>query len=239
MNDAGDGERSSNGREGDRLDGWKEVARYIGRGVRTAQRWEKVLDLPVHRIRASGGEVVFAYRSEIDGWRDRVSLEIAAETDEPREGSAAQDMWYTDPGGRESNHVIVEVAPSATCGGRLADLVAVSVVVEPGNVGAGDSVSLTFTIRNDGVAPAPATRARLRLGSSPLRATLVDLVLADEPVPALQPKESATRHLRAPLPAGTPPGTYYVWVVADNDGLVPQFFAVNDFVRSAAIVVHH
>ena len=34
----------------DRLDSWKEIATYLGRGVRTAQRWEREEGLPVHRL---------------------------------------------------------------------------------------------------------------------------------------------------------------------------------------------
>lgn len=48
------------------LRSWKEVAEYMSRGIRTVQRWEKQLNLPVHRI-ANRGEV-FAFTSEIDGW---------------------------------------------------------------------------------------------------------------------------------------------------------------------------
>lgn len=33
----------------DQLTGWKEIAVHIGRGVRQAQRWEK-LGMPVHRV---------------------------------------------------------------------------------------------------------------------------------------------------------------------------------------------
>lgn len=49
----------------DRLDGWKEIAAYLRRAPRTAQRWEAQFGLPVHRI---GGEVVYALRSELDAW---------------------------------------------------------------------------------------------------------------------------------------------------------------------------
>ncbi len=31
-----------------RLNGWKEIAAHFGKGVRTVQRWEKALGLPVH-----------------------------------------------------------------------------------------------------------------------------------------------------------------------------------------------
>ena len=53
----------------DRLDSWKEIAAYVSRGVRTVRRWEREEGLPVHRHvhRVLGS--VYAYRSEIDAWR--------------------------------------------------------------------------------------------------------------------------------------------------------------------------
>ena len=33
---------------------WKEIAAYLGKGVRTVQRWEAVLGLPVHHRRNKG-----------------------------------------------------------------------------------------------------------------------------------------------------------------------------------------
>jgi hypothetical protein len=48
-----------------RLNGWKEIASYLGKGVRTVQRWESQFGLPVRRI---AGEVVFALRDEVDAW---------------------------------------------------------------------------------------------------------------------------------------------------------------------------
>lgn len=52
----------------ERLNGWKEIATHLGRGVRTAQRWEKELGLPVRRIHTGGGEAVFALRGELECW---------------------------------------------------------------------------------------------------------------------------------------------------------------------------
>lgn len=53
----------------DRLDSWKEIAAYVNRGVRTVRRWEHEEGLPVHRHvhRVLGS--VYAYKSEIDQWR--------------------------------------------------------------------------------------------------------------------------------------------------------------------------
>lgn len=57
-----------------RLDGWKEIAQYLGRNVRTVQRWERELQLPVRRMGASKGASVFALRSEIDAWLSAQNL---------------------------------------------------------------------------------------------------------------------------------------------------------------------
>jgi hypothetical protein len=61
----------------DRLDGWKEIAAHLRKGVRTVQRWEKELGLPVRRMGTGRGEVVCASRSELDAWR--ASLEKTAD----------------------------------------------------------------------------------------------------------------------------------------------------------------
>jgi Tol biopolymer transport system component len=53
---------------GERLDSWKEIARYLNRDVRTVQRWEETGGLPVHR-RVPGrlkGNPVYAYKAELE-----------------------------------------------------------------------------------------------------------------------------------------------------------------------------
>jgi TolB-like protein len=54
----------------DRLESWKEIASYLGRSVRTARRWETEEGLPVHRQMHHALGNVYAYRSEIDRWRE-------------------------------------------------------------------------------------------------------------------------------------------------------------------------
>jgi hypothetical protein len=51
-----------------RLNGWKEIAAHLGKGVRTVQRWERDYGLPIRRIGRPGGEIVFAFKQEIDRW---------------------------------------------------------------------------------------------------------------------------------------------------------------------------
>ena len=50
------------------LNSWKEIAFYLGRGVRTVQRWHVELRLPVHRVRHTPRSPVFAYTTELDEW---------------------------------------------------------------------------------------------------------------------------------------------------------------------------
>jgi Tol biopolymer transport system component len=69
MNDSEPGHsvEAANGRE--RLESWKEIAAYLGRGVTTVQRWEQQEGLPVHRLPHAKKGSIFAIRSELDDWR--------------------------------------------------------------------------------------------------------------------------------------------------------------------------
>src|SRR6266403_525174 len=51
-----------------KLVSWKEIASYLGREVRTVQRWERTEDLPVHRHEHQKKSTVYAYTSELDEW---------------------------------------------------------------------------------------------------------------------------------------------------------------------------
>ena len=55
------------GDPGPRLNSWKQIARHLGRDVRTVRRWERNdVGMPVHRV--PGGRSVFAYTRELDTW---------------------------------------------------------------------------------------------------------------------------------------------------------------------------
>jgi hypothetical protein len=51
-----------------RLSSWKEIAAYLGVDTKTAQRWEKLRGLPVHRAPGDLRSQVFAVHTEIDNW---------------------------------------------------------------------------------------------------------------------------------------------------------------------------
>jgi hypothetical protein len=48
--------------------GWKEIASYLGKGVRTIQRYEREVGLPIHRPAGKSRAAVIATRTELDGW---------------------------------------------------------------------------------------------------------------------------------------------------------------------------
>jgi Tol biopolymer transport system component len=68
-----------------RLDSWKEIASYLGRGVRTVQRWERDEGLPVHRLAHEKRGSVYAYRPEVDAWWESRRVTLSAEPPETAE----------------------------------------------------------------------------------------------------------------------------------------------------------
>jgi TolB-like protein/Tfp pilus assembly protein PilF len=54
--------------KGRRLDSWKAIAQFLGRDVRSVQRWEHERGLPVYRLPGQKGGAVFAYESELQQW---------------------------------------------------------------------------------------------------------------------------------------------------------------------------
>jgi hypothetical protein len=50
------------------LNGWKEIGSYLGRTVRTAQRWEAHLEMPIHRPATRKRTAVIAFSRELDTW---------------------------------------------------------------------------------------------------------------------------------------------------------------------------
>ena len=69
----------------DRLDSWKEIAAYLGRGIRTVQRWEREEGLPVHRLAHDKRGSIYARREELAAWWEsrRVTLAARSTSDTP------------------------------------------------------------------------------------------------------------------------------------------------------------
>jgi hypothetical protein len=50
------------------LESWKEISDYLHRSIKTCQRWEIELHLPVHRLEETSKARVFAFPDELDRW---------------------------------------------------------------------------------------------------------------------------------------------------------------------------
>jgi tetratricopeptide (TPR) repeat protein len=81
--------------QGTRLDGWKEIATYLGRAERTVKRWEAQRGLPTHRIPGEGRRAVFAFSAELDEWMRSSEAGIEPESAEGETDVAGS--W--EPGG--------------------------------------------------------------------------------------------------------------------------------------------
>jgi len=79
----------------DRLDSWKEIAAYLGREVRTVQGWEKNEALPIHRHQHARLGSVYAFKPELDAWR------------ESRKGVVESPTPIVEPIPKTANHRLV------------------------------------------------------------------------------------------------------------------------------------
>lgn len=50
------------------LTSWKEIGQYLGKSVRTVQRWEMEFGLPVRRPESNSRHAVLAIPEELDAW---------------------------------------------------------------------------------------------------------------------------------------------------------------------------
>ncbi|MEO8480758.1 MAG: hypothetical protein ABI634_01025 [Acidobacteriota bacterium] len=123
----------------DRLDSWKEIAGYLGRGVTTVQRWEQDERLPIHRLPHAKKGSVFAYRQELDQWirhRSREGVAKAVTSGEPgtasdlatqapvHEAQAAKRHWTRLRLGTVASAIVLLLALAAWSAGLNRDAVA-------------------------------------------------------------------------------------------------------------------
>jgi excisionase family DNA binding protein len=80
----------------ERLDSWKEIAAYLGRKVRTVQRWANTRHLPVHRIPGGERPRVFALKAEIDAWLEASGRDPQSH-DQPAGTPASGPAFDADP----------------------------------------------------------------------------------------------------------------------------------------------
>jgi tetratricopeptide (TPR) repeat protein len=96
-----------------RFDSWKQIAGYLRTSVRTVQRWEKTEGLPVHRHEHARQDTVYAYKSEVDRWREGRDRQTPAsqtgwdaELEAVREALAVQPPSPAAISGRTDRHTV-------------------------------------------------------------------------------------------------------------------------------------
>ena len=108
-----------------RLDSWKEIAAYLGRGVRTVQRWEREEQLPVHRLDHVKGGSVFADPHELTRWWERRQRMPAVSPEPPRPtpatvpSSASSQTRGLPRLDRLTTTSVVTMSPSLSADARL------------------------------------------------------------------------------------------------------------------------
>ena len=88
------------------LNGWKEIANYLGKGVRTAQRYERNFALPVRRPSGRTEGAVMATPAEIDAWLMASSKRQMLTPVAPRLKSGPEELTQNLARVRQSREVL-------------------------------------------------------------------------------------------------------------------------------------
>src|SRR3954468_813980 len=88
--------RPEDGPDEHRLDSWKEIASYLGRGIRTVQRGEGEEALPVHRLDHAKRGSVYASRRELTAWWESRRRPGSAAASTSGAGSAAESEPHSE-----------------------------------------------------------------------------------------------------------------------------------------------
>ena len=67
---------------GRRLDSWKEIAAFLGKGERTVKRWEQERGLPVRRVPGKGKGSVYAFSAELNDWLKHSAQQVSVELED-------------------------------------------------------------------------------------------------------------------------------------------------------------
>ena len=73
------------------LTSWKEIAAFFGKGVRTVQRWEQKLGLPILRPNSRKG-IVIAKATELENWIKRNSVSTGGRISVRTANNSSEDL---------------------------------------------------------------------------------------------------------------------------------------------------
>jgi hypothetical protein len=134
--------------------------------------------------------------------------------------------------GRTAPPVQQIVQSGGTC---LADIVVSALTLSASSVVPGESVTVSYTVRNTGGAPASTSRMALAFAASTALPAGAE-TLASVVIPSLAAGGTESGSATITVPVGSTAGSYDVWATADADGVVAQTDRSNDR-RNASLVV--
>jgi subtilase family serine protease len=138
----------------------------------------------------------------------------------------------------DADHVVAETVETNNVGAALIQIgpdLVVTALSAPPAVGAGATITVTDTTKNQGSGTADASVTRLYLSRDGTWDT-GDVFLGSRAVAALAPGASSTASTVVTIPAGTAAGAYYVLARADADQVVAETLETNN-VAAAAIQI--
>ncbi len=154
---------------------------------------------------------------------ERTTFVSATQIDVSANFTVEPDTWtaqVTNPDGQSSNEFEFQVtAPDAPA---QADLVIQNLTVSPTTAQAGDSVTVSFDILNQGTGVATASTTNIRISSSPDTVTTSDPLLTNMSTPSIAAGASFEVRETVTIPSDLADGTYYIWVIADVDSTAGQ-----------------
>jgi murein DD-endopeptidase MepM/ murein hydrolase activator NlpD/subtilase family serine protease len=119
-----------------------------------------------------------------------------------------------------------------TVDGASADLAIDDLVVDPDELANGEDLRVTVTIRNYGTGPSLPSTTRIRINQDPNALATTDPVFCNIPTPAID--DGATLELECEkVLSAIPPGTSYVWAIADVNKVAGQSDTTNDRANTA------
>jgi len=92
------------------LHGWKEVAHYLRMGIRTVQRYERTLDLPVRRADGKARASVTATKADLDAWVNAAPYRRSPQLSRPQPASPAHSLEILRTNLARGTHLRKEMA---------------------------------------------------------------------------------------------------------------------------------
>jgi subtilase family serine protease len=193
-------------------------------------------------ITSSGSESFAWTAASSAGWlgvspssgRAPSTATVSVDTTGLAAGTYSGAVTVTAPGAANSPRSIA-VTLTLTPPGTV-DLVATAVSEPPATAPAGQSVSVTDTVRNGGSAAAAASRTRYYLSADTLRGTGDQIVTGDRSVPALAAGAESTGTVTVTIPSTTPAGRYFLLACADDTLVVQESDETNNCRASSGTV---